>query len=119
MEEKKKNIKEKKEIQKKINEINHKLLITILKIQSLNERVNDIAMNNNHIKNEEQYIDDLLAKMDKMNIRDKAQIEKIHKLKETNRIIKEALALDKISLAKMDDYQISQTLKKIMANRIE
>ena len=71
-------------------------------------------MNNNHIKNEEQYIDDLLDKMDKMNIKDKAQIENIKKIKETNRIIKEALALDKIALAKMDDSQISQTIKMIM-----
>ena len=114
LEEKKNNIKEKRKIQKRINEINGEVLFTILKIQSLNEKVNEIAMNNNHIKNEEQYIDDLLDKMDKMNIKDKAQIENIKKIKETNRIIKEALALDKIALAKMDDSQISQTIKMIM-----
>ena len=119
LEEKKNNMKEKREIQKTINEINREVLFTILKIQSLNEKVNDIAMNNNHIKNEEQYIDDLLDKMDKMNLKDKAQIENIKKIKETNRIIKEALALDKIDLAKMDDSQISQRLKMIMPNRID
>ena len=116
--EKSKNILEKREIQKKINEINHKILITILKMQSLNEKVNNIAMNNNHIKNEDEYIDDLLDKMDKMNIKDKTQIEKIQKIKETNKIIKQALSLDKISLETMDESQISEKLQMMIPDRI-
>ena len=71
MNEKDINIKEKIEIQKKINEISQRIFITILTLQNLTEKINDIAMNNNHLKTEDEYIDDLMDKMDKMNIRDK------------------------------------------------
>lgn len=112
--EKNKNIGEKFEIQRKINEINHKILFTILKLQRLTEKINDIAMNNNHLKNEDDYIDDLMEKMEKMNMKDKDQIERIKKIKETNRIIKETLNLDKKSLESMSDSQLSETLKKLI-----
>lgn len=38
-------------------------------------------MNNSHIKNEDEYLDDLMEKMDKMNIKDKEKIEKMKKIK--------------------------------------
>ena len=109
--EKENNIKEKIEIQKKINEINQRIFITILKLQNLTERINDIAMNNNHLKNEDEYIDDLMDKMDKMNIRDKEKIKKIKNIKENNRIIREALNLDKNTLANMSYSQLVDRLR--------
>ena len=111
MNEKDINIKEKIEIQKKINEISQRIFITILTLQNLTEKINDIAMNNNHLKTEDEYIDDLMDKMDKMNIRDKEKIEKIKRIKETNRIIKETLNLDKVSLASMNYFELVDTLK--------
>ena len=114
LEEKNKNINEKFEIQKKINVINHKILITIIKLQSLTEKINDIAMNNNHLKNEDEYIDDLMDKMGKMNMKDKGQIERIQKIKDTNRIIKETLNLDKKSLESMNESQLTEALKKLI-----
>jgi hypothetical protein len=42
-------------------------------------------MKNNHLKNEEEYIDDLMDKMDKMNIKEEDKIEKI--IKQRNQII--------------------------------
>ena len=41
-------------------------------------------MNNNHIKNENEFFNDLMEKIDKMNIKDKYKIEKLKKIKETN-----------------------------------
>ena len=114
MKEKNNKKEEKEEIQKKINEINHKILVTIIRLQSLTEKINDIAMNNNHMKNEDEYIDDLMDKMNKMNLKDKSQIEKIKKIKENNKIIKETLNLDKISLANMSDNQLSEKLKELI-----
>ena len=118
LKEKNSNMEEKNIIQKKIFEINHNIFLTIIKLHCLTDKINDIAMNNNHTKNEDDYIDDLLDKMDKMNIKDKDKIERIKKIKETNRIIKESLKLDKITLATMDDSQLSRALLNIIPNRI-
>ena len=117
MNEKDINIKEKIEIQKKINEISQRIFITILTLQNLTEKINDIAMNNNHLKTEDEYIDDLMDKMDKMNIRDRDKIEKIKRIKETNRIIREALKLDKVSLTTMNYSELIDTLKIKFPNR--
>ena len=89
-------------------------MITIIKLQSLTEKINDIAMNNNHLKNEDEYIDDLMDKMGKMNMKDKGQIERIQKIKDTNRIIKETLNLDKKSLESMNESQLTEALKKLI-----
>ena len=109
--EKENNVKEKQDIQKKITEINQRIFMTILKLQNLTEKINKIAMNNNHLKNEDEYVDDLMDKMDKMNIRDKDKIEKIKRIKETNRIIRETLNLDINTLQNMDYSDLMEQLK--------
>ena len=63
-------------IYKKIIDINNQILFIIIKLQSISEKINDIAMKNNHLKNEKDYIDDL---MDKMNIKEEDKIAKIKK----------------------------------------
>ena len=63
-------------IYKKIIDINNQILFIIIKLQSISEKINDIAMKNNHLKNEKEYIDDL---MDKMNIKEEDKIAKIKK----------------------------------------
>lgn len=72
-------------IYKKIIDINNQILFIIIKLQSISEKINGIAMKNNHLKNEEEYIDDLMDKMDKMNIKEEDKIEKI--IKQRNQII--------------------------------
>lgn len=66
-------------IYKKIIDINNQILFIIIKLQSISEKINDIAIKNNHLKNEEEYIDDLMDKMDKTNIKEEDKIEKIIK----------------------------------------
>ena len=114
--EKENNLKEKNDIQKKISDINHQILFIIIKLQSISEKINDIAMNNNHIKNEEEYIDDLMEKMNKMNINEKDKIEKLKNIKETNKIFKQAVKLDRNALLKLDDSQLAEKLKIIIPN---
>ena len=111
LKEKDNNVKEKYEIQKEINKINKSIFATIIKLQNLTEKINKIAMNNNHLKNEDQYVDDLMDKMDKMNIKDMDKIEKIKRIKETNRIIRETLNLDADSLSKMEYSDLIDQLK--------
>ncbi len=52
------------------------LVFLIIKLQSILEKINVIAINNNHLKNEEDYIDDLIEKMDKMSIKEKDKFKK-------------------------------------------
>ena len=114
IEEKGKNSKEKEEIQKRINYINKQIVYIIIKLQNISEKINNIAMNNNHIKNEDEYIDDLMEKMDKMNIKDKDKIEKMKKIKETNKIYKKTLGIDKNELINLSDEDLANKLSIII-----
>ena len=101
-------------IYKKNYIINNQILFIIIKLQSILEKINDIAMNNNHLKNEEEYIDDLMDKMDKMNIKEEDKIAKIKKIKESNNIFKNAVKMDRNELMKLNDFQLAEKLKIIM-----
>ena len=114
IEEKGKNSMEKEAIQKKINYINKQLVYIIIKLQNISEKINSIAMNNNHIKNEDDYIDDLMEKMDKMNIKDKNKIEKMKKIKETNQTYKKTLGIDKNELLNLSDEDLAKKLSIII-----
>ena len=108
------NLHEKADIQKKIIDINNQILFIIIKLQSISEKINDIAMNNNHLKNEEEYIDDLMDKMDKINNKEQDKIAKIKKIKESNNIFKNAVKMDRNELMKLNDSQLAEKLKIII-----
>jgi hypothetical protein len=114
IEEKGKNSKEKEEIQKRITNINKQIVFIIIKLQSISEKINNIAMNNNHIKNEDEYIDDLMEKMDKMNIKDKDKIEKMKKIKETNLVYKKTLGINRNELLNLSDEDLAKKLSIII-----
>ena len=59
--EKEKNLKEKETIQIRINNINKEIFYVVVKLQSFYQKINDIAMNNNFMKTEDEYIDSLSA----------------------------------------------------------
>ena len=40
-----------------------------IKLKNISEKINVIAMNNNHLKHEGNYIDDLIEKINKMKIK--------------------------------------------------
>ena len=116
LEEKNKNTVEKINIQKKIGHINQDILFTIYNLQRISQKINDIAMNNNHLKTEDEYIEDLINKMDKMNLNDKEKIEKIKKIKENNNIFKKAVKLNRNELLNLSDKELSEKLKTLMTN---
>ena len=98
---------EKNDLQNKIKDINNQILFIIIKLQRISEKINDIAMNNNHLKNENEYIDDLISKMDKMNLKEKEKLEKIEKIKENNKIFQSAIKLKREELLKLNDSQLA------------
>ena len=116
LEEKNKNLNEKINIQKKIGYINQEILFTIYNLQKISEKINDIAMNNNHLKTEDEYIEDLINKMDKLNLNEKEKIEKIKKIKKNNNIFKKAVKLNRNELLNLSDKELSEKLKTLMTN---
>ena len=114
--EKSKNLKEKNDIQNRIYYINQEILYIIYNLQKISEKINDLAMNINHLKNEDEYIDDLINKMDKLNYNEKEKIEKIKKIKENNAIFKNAVNLNREELLKMDNKQLAEKLNILIPN---
>ena len=68
-------------------------------------------MSTNHIKTEDEYIDDLIEKMNKMNIKEKDKIKKNKKIKETKEKYKKTVKMDRNELMKLDDSQLAEKLK--------
>ncbi len=117
LKEKENRTKEKNNIEMKIKDINKQILFIIVKLQNISEKINAIAMNNNHIKNEDEYIDDLMEKMDKMNIKEKDKIEKIKKIKEQHKIFKEANKIPRETLLQMDDNKLAEIFKVMIPKK--
>jgi len=74
-------------------------------------------MNNQHLKNEEEYLNDLMSRVDKMNMNDQEKIERAKKIKATNEIILTANNLKKEELMKLKDSELSEKLKTILPNQ--
>jgi len=88
-EEQKKYIKEQTEIQEKIKNTNSQICFVIIKLQQQISKIEDIAMNNRHIKNEDEFIDSLKDKMEEIGLNDEEQKKVIQNLKENMKIFKE------------------------------
>ena len=110
---KNKNLKDKIETQEKINEKKKELFKTIIYIQRISKKLSEIAMNNSHIKNEEEYINDLIKKMDQLDLKENERIEKMKKVKKSYQLYKKALALKEQDLYNLDDAQLTKKLKDI------
>ena len=108
--EKQKNLDEKKEIEEKISNINKRIFFIITRLHSCYQKINDIAMNNNHIKTEDEYIDSLKDNMNEIGIDDKEQIEKLKQIKENNRIFRESIKLSENELINLDESELKSKL---------
>jgi len=110
---KNKNLKDKIETQEKINEKKKELFKTIIFLQRISKKLSEIAMNNSHIKNEEEYIDDLIKKMDQLDLKENERIDKMKKIKKSYQLYKKALALKEQDLYNLDDARLTKLLKDI------
>ena len=116
--EKGKNMKEKETIQIKINNINKQIFYVIVKLQNFYQKINDIVMNNNFMKTEDEYIDSLSEQMEEIGYKDKEQINKLKQVKENNRIFKESLKLKQEELINLSDSQLAEKLSIIIPKRV-
>lgn len=89
LEEKNKNINEKNEIEKKISNTSNNITFIIMQLKTISDKIDLLAMNNNNIKTEDEYIDSLKSKMDEIGFNDEEQKRELDKMKKQNKIYTE------------------------------
>ena len=114
---KKKYLKERNIISEKINQINKSIIVVIYKLQSYYQKINDIAMNNNFIKTEDEYIDSLKSNIEQIGYDDSEQIKILNKIKEDNKIFQEAIKLKKDDLINLNDSQLIEQLNTVFEKK--
>ena len=116
-EQKKNYLDERTSISEKINQIDKSILLVIYKLQDCYQKINDIAMNNNFIKTEDEYIDSLKSNIEQIGYEDTEQIKILNKIKEENKIFQEAKKLKKDDLANLNDSQLIEQLNTIFEKK--
>ena len=105
--------KEKRDTENNIYKAKKDLFTTIIKLQRISKKLNEIAMNNNHIKNEEDYINDLIQKLGDIDLNENEKIEKMKKIKKNYQLYKKALKLEQNVLLNLDDSQLTKILNSV------
>ena len=114
LEEKNKNIKDKNETEKRVQSTSSQITFIIIKLKGISDKINDIAMNNNHLKTEDEYIDSLKDKMEEIGLKDEEQEKALKKMKENNRIFREVNSLNEKDLISIDDSELAKRLGVII-----
>ena len=113
-EEKTKNLKDKSDIEKKIINTSNQITYIIIKLKNISDKINSIAMNNNNLKTEDEYIDFLKDKMEEIGMQDEDQKKALKKMKENNRIFREVNQLDEKDIMSLNDSQLAEKLGVII-----
>ena len=108
--EKKTNIKEKNEIEAKIVKISNEITFILIKLKNLTQRINDIAMNNNHLEIEQKYIRSLKEEMETVGIKNEEQENYLKEMEEKIKIYIEVNKFSEEDIFQYDDSQIASKL---------
>jgi len=108
------NINEKYQIQEKIKNTQNIITFIIVKLKSISNKINDIAMNNNHLKTEEEYIDSLEDNIKEVGFKDEEQKKLLEQQKNCIRIFKETNNLNEKEIMNLNDSQLAEKLKIII-----
>ena len=111
--EKEKEIKknEKEKINYELKTITHEISINMIKLQSISQKLELIAMNKNHIKTEDEYIDNLKEQIKETGLNEVEQQKKLDELKNENKMIRKALNLSNEDISKLDENQLREKIK--------
>ena len=112
--EKMNNINERNEIQKKIIQIKNQITFIIVKLKNISKKIDLMAMNNNHLKTEEEYINSLEDNMKEAGIGDEEQKRFLKEQKENIKIFKETNKLDEEYLLNISDSDLASRLNAII-----
>lgn len=113
-EEKEKYIKEQNEIKEKIKYTQNQITFIIIKLKNISQKLDDIAMNNKHLKTQDEYIDSLAVKMEQIGLKDEEQKRELKNIKENIRIFKEINQFKENDFMNLDDSQLTEKLKIII-----
>jgi len=103
IEEKNKNLNEKIEIEKKISNTNNQITYIIFQLKNISDKIDNLAMNPNNIKTEDEYIDSLKKKMDEIGYNDEEQRNALDTMKKQNKIYSEIKKRDNLSDKELAD----------------
>ena len=117
--EKEKNERDRKNVEDQVNKINNNMVIIIMKLQNLSEKLNDIAMNHHHIKNEEEYINSLQDQMKETGLKDEEQEQLMKDIKDGNEYIKKTLTIPKEDLLGLSASELTEKYKDILEKKRE
>ena len=115
--EKEQKSKEKEKIIEELKNIQYEIAFIIVKLQSTSQKPELISMNKNHIKNEDEYIDNLKKQMKDTGLKEEKQKEKLNEIKKQNKKIKEALKLNNETISILNEKWLTVKLKKLLLDR--
>ena len=107
-EEQNKNIKEQNEIKEKIKNTSNQITYIIIRLQNISQKIEDFAMNNNHLKTQDKYIDSLKDKMDQIGMNDEQQKNNLKKMKENIKIFREVNELKEDEVMSLNDSDLAK-----------
>ena len=110
MEEKNKTIKEINEIKEKIKNISNQITYIIIKLKNISQKIEDITMNRSHLKIEDEYIDSLKDKIERIGLNDEKQKNNLKMMKENLKSFREVNKLKEDEVIKLDDSQLAEKL---------
>ena len=110
LEEQKKNIQEQEQIKKEINNKSNQITYIIIKLKHISQKIEDIAMNNSHLKTQDEYIDSLKDKMEQIGLKDEEQKKDLKRMKENIKIFREVNQLKEEEVMSLDDSQLAEKL---------
>ena len=114
LDEKSKTLDERDQTEKRVFNIRSQISFNIIKLQSVTEKYNAIAMNSNHMKREDEYIDFLKEKMENMGIKDEEQQESLKNIKRINSTLMEINKINREELLNLSDSQLAEKLSIII-----
>ena len=110
LDEKSKNLDERDETEKKVNNISHHIIFILIKMQNIEEKINALAMNSRHNKTEDEYIDFLKDKMNTIGIKDEEQVKNLDYIKNMNNTLMKVNQLNREELLNLSDSQLAEKL---------
>ena len=111
--ERKQNLKMKEDLKKEINNVTKEILLIMCTLQKISQTLNSKALNRNHIKNENDYIDSLKDQLDDIGDNKNEKIKKLERIKRINTAFIESKKLKIDELKSMEPDQLSQSIKNL------
>ena len=104
--------KEKEKIKDMLKKITNEITINMVKLQNISQKLELIAMNKNHIKTEDEYIDNLKEQIKETGKNEEKKKKKLEELKKENKKTMEALKLSKEDILNLDEKKKREKIEK-------